>query len=498
MLPRFLLFMFVLLLTACGGTDQSVAIPESESDNETPIAVATEPVVPPPTETAVSDPSTGSGSATAEASEPLVPSPTETAISHPSTSSGTAVAEASTATQIPPTATSQAEPSPVIEATEAEPEAEGAEVSPTIVATVTSEPVREVSFDASTINIGLEAVVSGLNAPVGVVSAGDGSGRLFVVEKGGFIRVIQDGQLLDTPFLDISDAVSGSYEQGLLGVVFEPTRPERFYINYTDRKGTTIIARYHVSDNPNVADPASAELLLSLPQPAGNHNGGHVLFGPDGYLWIGTGDGGAANDRYQNGQNANTLLGAMLRLDVSSETGYTIPPDNPFVAGGGAPEIWAIGLRNPWRYSFDRATGDLWIADVGQNEWEEVHKVASDLPGLNYGWPILEGSHCFQQPNCTSDGLLLPVTEYDHSLGCSITGGHVYRGNDYPNLQGGYFFGDFCTGLIWAIDANHNTLTEPTLLLESNLQLSSFGESQTGELYLTSFGDGTLYRLVSK
>ena len=467
MLQRILLVTFLLWLSACGQSNPS---PASEADNNAPVAQATEPVMGQPTATTISQPTElensplGEASPTIEATQPVEASPTR-------------ITEAD---------------EPTSEATQA------AELSPTIVTSPTNEPPPDIRFDVNAITIGLEPVVSGLSAPVGVVNAGDGSGRLFVVEKGGRIRVIEQGQLVDTPLLNISDSVSGAYEQGLLGLAFEPGRPERFYINYTDRSGTTIIARYRVSDNPNVADAASAEVILRLEQPAGNHNGGNLLFGPDGYLWIGTGDGGAANDIFRNGQNSNTLLGAMLRLDVSSDNGYTIPPDNPFVAGGGAAEIWAFGLRNPWRYSFDRATDELWIADVGQNHWEEVHKAASHVAGLNYGWPILEGNHCFEQANCSRDGLLSPVTEYNHDFGCSITGGNVYRGNDFPQLQGGYFFSDFCSGLIWAIDATNQSFIEPTLLLESGLQISAFGEDEAGELYLTSFADGTLYRLVSK
>jgi len=372
------------------------------------------------------------------------------------------------------------------------------EVAVTEVA-VTEVPTpaqQEVSIDS--LSIGLEQVVDGLSLPVAVVNAQDGSNRLFVVEKGGTIRLVEDGVLKEEPFLDISDSVSGSSEQGLLGLAFEPQRSERFYVNYTDRSGATVITRYQVSSDPDVADLASAEIILTISQPASNHNGGNVLFAPDGYLWIGTGDGGAANDRFLNGQNKESLLGAMLRLDVSGEQGYSIPPDNPFVGGGGAAEIWAIGLRNPWRYSFDSATNDLWVADVGQNEWEEVHKVASNSAGLNYGWPILEGTHCFTDATCATDRLLLPITEYNHRQGCSITGGHVYRGNAYPQMQGNYYFSDFCSGLIWAIDAANNSFTEPTLLLESNLRVSSFGEDEAGELYLTSYENGTLYRVVGQ
>ncbi|MGH2541462.1 MAG: PQQ-dependent sugar dehydrogenase, partial [Ardenticatenaceae bacterium] len=263
---------------------------------------------------------------------------------------------------------------PPTEPTQPEQPTNGTPAPPTETVEPTEEAVKP--FDPSSITVALEPVVTGLDDPLAVTTPGDGSGRLFVVEKGGTIKVIEGQEVLPTPFLDISDAVSTGSEQGLLGLAFEPGRPDRFYINYTNTEGDTMIVRYRVSADPNVADAASAELLLQLDQPAGNHNGGNLLFGPDGYLWIGMGDGGGAGDRFQNAQNPQTLLGAMLRLDVSGDTGYTIPPDNPFADGAdGLPEIWAIGLRNPWRYSFDRATGDLWLADVGQGNVEEVNHV---------------------------------------------------------------------------------------------------------------------------
>ena len=377
------------------------------------------------------------------------------------------------------------------------PEAENGQSSPPPAPTATPPPVPTpapvAGFDANNTTIALEPVVQGLRNPLAVVSAGDGTGRLFVAEKGGIIRVVEGGQLRATPFLDIRNLVATGHEQGLLGLSFEPNRPERFYINYTNRAGDTIIARYRVSNNRNVADANSAEILLTIDQPAANHNAGHLLFGPDGYLWIGMGDGGGAGDRFQNAQNRNTLLGSMLRLDVSSERGYRNAPGNPFANG----MAWAIGLRNPWRYSFDRVTGDLWIGDVGQGEWEEVNRVESSQAGLNYGWPILEGNHCYKASTCQRDGFIAPITEYKHDFGCSITGGNVYRGNEYPQLQGGYFFADYCSGIFWAIDATTQRFTAPTIVLRSGLTVSSFGEDEAGELYVTAF-DGTLYRLVGR
>ncbi|MGB0389023.1 MAG: PQQ-dependent sugar dehydrogenase [Ardenticatenaceae bacterium] len=375
--------------------------------------------------------------------------------------------------------------------------ASGGSSPPAATPTAPPAPTATVApaggFDANNITIALEAVVEGLRNPVAVVSAGDGSGRLFVAEKGGTIRIVEGGQLLSSPFLNVNNLLSTGREQGLLGLAFEPDRPERFYINYTNRDGDTVIARYRVSNNRNVADPNSAEILLTVEQPAVNHNAGHLLFGPDGYLWIALGDGGGAGDRFENGQNANTLLGSMLRLDVRSETGYNPAPGNPFANG----MAWAIGLRNPWRYSFDRLTGDLWIGDVGQGEWEEINRVSSTQAGANYGWPILEGDHCYNASTCQRDGFIQPITEYDHSFGCSVTGGNVYRGEQYPQLQGGYFFADYCSGVFWVIDATSQSLTQPTIVLESGLTVSSFGEDEAGELYITAF-DGTLYRLVAR
>ena len=368
----------------------------------------------------------------------------------------------------------------------------------------TSTPPSGGTFDSSGMSVALEPIVTGFTRPLGVVSPGDGSGRLFVVEKDGLIWVVTDAtdpqkepQRVDKPFLDLRPEISTAYEQGLLGLAFEAGHA-RFYVNYTDSDSNTIVARYGLSDNPNFADPTSAEVVLSVPQPNATHNGGHLLFGPDGYLWIGLGDGGGTDKEAPNGQDRNTWLGSMLRIDVRSENGYRIPADNPYADGvNGRPEIWAIGFRNPWRYSFDRMTGDLWTSDVGHAEWEEVNRVPSNQPALNYGWPIREGDHCFKAESCLNNGLVVPITEYDHNFGCSVTGGYVYRGQKYPQLQGAYFFGDFCNGNLWMIDASTPTFVEPTLLLESGLQITSFGEDETGELYVIDFGGG-LYRLVGQ
>jgi glucose/arabinose dehydrogenase len=347
--------------------------------------------------------------------------------------------------------------------------------------------------------------------PLFLTHAGDGSGRMFVVEKGGTIRIVKNGQVLPTPFLDISSRVraSGS-EQGLLGLAFHPHYFEngRFFVGYTDSQGKDTVERYQVSGDPDRADPATGVKLLSIDDPAPNHNGGMVLFGPDGKLWVGFGDGGGAGDTYKNGQNKQTLLGKMLRLDVDSDEPYGIPADNPYVGNPEyRPEIWAIGLRNPWRYSFDRANGDLWIGDVGQNAWEEIDRVPGGpngpSGGLNFGWPITEGRHCYQSGSgCDPNAYVQPVAEYGHDAGCSVTGGYVYRGSSFPGLQGVYVFGDYCSGRIWSLDSTDNTTWRMTEQVKDSLQISSFGEDEAGELYVTTFsGDNNnhrVYQIVAK
>jgi glucose/arabinose dehydrogenase len=383
--------------------------------------------------------------------------------------------------------------------------------------TATSEPSPTASplpttapavADPATINVTLEQVAGGLDTPVGIAHAGDGSGRLFILEKVGRIRVLQGGSLLRTPFLDISDRVGSSRsEQGLLGLAFHPQYGENgyFYVNYTDRRGNTVVSRFSMSVGAEQGDPASEMQLLTVEQPASNHNGGNLVFGPDGYLYIGLGDGGAAGDQFGNGQNGQTLLGAMLRLDVDNGQPYGIPGDNPFVTNPDVRnEIWAIGLRNPWRYSFDRVTGDLYIADVGQNVYEEVNVQPAGSPGgQNYGWPIMEGLHCFPEGRtCDRSGLILPVTEYDHSQGCSVTGGYVYRGQAYPQFTGIYFFGDYCSGRIWALAPGDGNVDggdwRVALVAQPAVRISSFGQDEAGELYLLDMAGGALYRIVAE
>ena len=357
-------------------------------------------------------------------------------------------------------------------------------------------------FDPSSFTLRLEPTWTGLRQPTDVVNAGDGSARLFVLEKAGRIRVIDGSGTRAEPFLDITSLVrSSGSEQGLLGLAFHPRYASNglFYVNYTDVNGDTAVARYQVSSDPNVADSTTARQLLWVAQPAANHNGGDLVFGPDGYLYIGLGDGGGGGDTFGNSQRPDALLAKMLRVDVDRGEPYGIPPDNPFVNSPGfRPEIWAWGLRNPWRYTFDRVTGELYIADVGQNVYEEVDVQPAGQGGQNYGWNIMEGFHCFRpRSDCQQTGLTPPVLEYDHSQGCSITGGSVYRGRLQPRLYGAYLYGDYCSGHLWAGWRTGDGAWHSQMLADTSARISSFGEDESGELFLASLSDGTIYRLVA-
>ncbi len=348
----------------------------------------------------------------------------------------------------------------------------------------------------------LTLVVSGLSFPVDLQTPDDNTGRLFVVEQTGAIRIIANGSLLPTPFLDISSKVDAGGEKGLLGVAFHPnyTQIPRFYLNYDRLFGgqmQTVIAEYQVSaTDPNQADPATERILLTVNQPFPNHKGGQLAFGLDGFLYIGLGDGGGAGDPRGNGQNLLTLLGKMLRIDVdhtSPGLQYAIPGDNPFVSGGGLLEIWAYGLRNPWRFSFDRSTGRLFCADVGQNAFEEVNLLQK---GGNFGWNIMEGAHCFNPPSgCNMSGLMLPIAEYSHSEGEAVIGGYVYRGSAIPALAGTYIFGDFSTGKMWNLREGPPAAWTRTQLLSSGRNISSFGQDAAGEIYVVDYG-GSVLKLV--
>jgi glucose/arabinose dehydrogenase len=355
-------------------------------------------------------------------------------------------------------------------------------------------------------NYQLVEIATDLARPDFLTHAGDGSGRLFIVSQNGQILIVRDGQVLEQPFLDVSNIISrDASERGLLGLAFHPDYEQngQFFINYTDTQGDTAIARYTVStDNPDAAAPNSAQIILQIDKPFSNHNGGDIAFGPDGYLYIGTGDGGSAGDPQDNGQNPVALLGKMLRIDVNSTDGdqlYTIPADNPYVNNADlAPEVWAIGLRNPWRFSFDRQTGDLYIGDVGQNQYEEVNFQPADSPGgENYGWNFKEGTHPYSGETAP-DGLIDPFFEYSHPDGhCSVTGGYVYRGEALPELQGVYLFGDYCSTTVWASYRDASGAWQTSVFMQTGRAISSFGEDESGELYLVDHS-GSILQLTAQ
>ncbi len=359
-------------------------------------------------------------------------------------------------------------------------------------------------------------VASGLNRPI-FVTAPAGDARVFIVEQRGVIKILQNGVVLPVPFLDIDALIPDpgpSDERGLLGLAFDPgySTNGRFYVYYYTLGNQTVIARYLVSGNPNLADPLSASILYAVNQPAQNHNGGTIAFGPtDGYLYLGQGDGGGAGDVDNHAQNPLDLLGKIVRLDVSGPSGYTVPPSNPFVGNPAyRPEIWALGVRNPYRFSFDRQSADLWIADVGQNLWEEIDfQPASSGGGENYGWRLMEGNHCYNPPTgCeTIPGLTDPIHEYSHSAGCSITGGDVYRGAAIPALAGTYVFADYCANTIWSLRYDGQTVSEFTdrtaeLAPGGGLSIQSvagFGEDGFGEMYIVDRGTtttGEVYKIL--
>ena len=345
----------------------------------------------------------------------------------------------------------------------------------------------------------LRPIANGLTHPVAITHAGDS--RLFITLQEGQVRIYDGGRVLPTPFLDLGSIISTGGERGLLSIAFHPRYAENglFFADYTDPNGDTVIARYQVSaTDPNRANP-SGTVLLRIAQPFPNHNGGQLQFGPDGYLYIGMGDGGSAGDPGNRAQNLGVLLGKILRIDVDHGTPYGIPSSNPFVNRPGArPEIWALGMRNPWRFSFDRSTGDLWIADVGQGSREEIDfQPATSIGGENYGWRLMEGFACYDPPsNCNpGNSLVPPIAEYGHTnQACSVTGGYRYRGSLYPRFQGIYFYGDYCNGVIEGLTQTAAGWSAK-VLLDSNLAISTFGEDVNGELYVASY-NGTIYAIA--
>lgn len=356
-------------------------------------------------------------------------------------------------------------------------------------------------------------LASGFRYPVDINHAGDGSGRLFVIEQEGRIKIIRNSTVENTPFLDIINRVECCGEQGLLGVAFHPDYKSNgyFYVNYTSKQragvaqtGDTIIARYKVTPgDPDLADPDSESIILVISQPFSNHNAGKLLFSPiDDYLYIPLGDGGSGGDPGNRAQDPQTLLGKVLRIDVDSATPYSIPPDNPFFDSTEAlEEIWALGLRNPWRFSFDRQTGDIYIGDVGQADWEEIDfQTAENSGGVNYGWRCREGSADFNfSTECGKSDLTDPIAEYDHDQGYSVAGGFVYRGSKYPAFFGQYFYADYGTGRIWSIyNLGPNAWSTPDLELDTSFKISTFGEDESGELYFAhrSPSSGTIYHII--
>ena len=350
--------------------------------------------------------------------------------------------------------------------------------------------------------LALEEVATGLDAPINITVTPDG--WLLVNERIGRVMAVDPESGSTEVALDITGQVLGQDEQGLLGLALHPDWPDdpRAFVHYSSREGDgdTVLYEFRVTDDPLPPrlDPTTERLLLTVEQPYANHNGGQLAFGPDGFLYMGLGDGGFGGDPHGNGQNRDVLLGKILRIDVDGEEPYAIPPENPFADGGGAPEALLIGLRNPWRFSFDRDTGLLWIGDVGQESAEEIDRVDPvDDAGANLGWNVMEASRCFSDVNCSADGLTIPVVEYGRDLGCSVTGGYVYRGEAIPDLQGWYLFSDFCAGTLFGIPSDAEGVIGPRRLLEPGLSVSTFGEGPDGELYLADLGGGSIYRIVA-
>ncbi len=382
--------------------------------------------------------------------------------------------------------------------------------SPTVSPTGSSTPSDPASsptppqgaFDPDRVALSVEQVASGYPPLTLLTNAGDGSGRIFLVQQRGVVVTIDAAGVETGQFMDISERIRSGGEQGLLGLAFHPDFESngRLFVNYTNRGGDTIVSEFGLGADGNV-DPATERSLLEVSQPYPNHNGGMIAFGPDGYFYIATGDGGSGGDPLNAGQNLNTMLGKMLRIDVDSGDPYAIPQDNPFADGGGLGEIWSYGLRNPWRFSFDRATGGMFIGDVGQNAREEIDVEPAGEGGRNYGWRIMEADRCYENANCNRRDLTPPAVAYGRDSGsCSVTGGYVYRGAQFPSLFGAYVFSDYCSGVLWAFDAESALSSGRARLAElgqSGVSPSSFGEDEAGEIYLVGHG-GAVYRLIAE
>ncbi len=349
-------------------------------------------------------------------------------------------------------------------------------------------------------SLDLEPVVGGLDSPLDIAWRPDEPGTMFVVEQAGRIRIVRDGTLLPAPFLDIADMVQAGGERGLLGLAFSPTGDGRFFVYYTALDGRQIVAGYDTSLDGDTADRDSERIILAMDDPFGNHNGGALAFGPDGFLYISTGDGGGGGDPLGSGRSFG-LLAKVRRLDIvvsaEGDPPYAIPADNPFVGRDGArPEIWHTGLRNPWRMRFDAPTGDLWIADVGQGAWEEIDVARAGAGGLDFGWNTMEGTHCYGADSCDRTGLTLPVAEYGHDEGCSVTGGAVHRGAD-ADLRGWYGFADYCSGRFWVLDPEGDEVRPPIRAFDSGRSISAIAVDPAGELFATDLAGGDLLRIVA-
>ncbi len=376
-------------------------------------------------------------------------------------------------------------------------------LSPHIISSALSKS-PSILEKPETIQISLHEIVKGLRQPISLVHANKDGSRLFIAEQAGMIQILQNGQISKTAFLDIRDRVSSGGETGLLGLAFHPgfSKNRRFFVNYTSSEPRlkTVISEFTASDDLKTADPKSEKILMEMPQPFSNHNGGQIAFGPDGKLYIGMGDGGAGNDPEGNAQNTATLLGSLLRIDVDQKTkdkAYGIPKDNPFRRQSKtAPEIWAYGLRNPWRFSFDSETGALYLGDVGQNSREEINLIRR---GGNYGWNVMEGAIC--TPGlflpCDPSRYAAPLLDYPRSEGTTVIGGYVYRGRAIPALNGAYLYGDFGNGRIWMLRHEGKKVRENVLLLETNRMISAFGEDEQGELYILDY-KGKILKIVPK